>query len=98
MSEERHIWFNPSSPLFDKDFPKDKRLSKISNRTTIKVSHSYLPHVKQTVSNNNIRLLHLRRMKESTQIANYVGLTVGKKKLAHLTASASLNALYIKKK
>ena len=32
--------------------------------------------------------------KNQLKIANYV--TVGKKALAHLTASASLNALYIK--
>ena len=53
--------------LIDKQFPKDKRLSKIFNRNTIKVSYSCLPNVKQTISNSNHRLLQLRRMKESTQ-------------------------------
>ena len=33
----------------------------------IKVSYSCLPNVKQTISNNNYRLLQLHRMKESTQ-------------------------------
>ena len=37
--------------LFDKHFPKNKRLSKIFDRNTIKVSYSY--NVKQTTSNNN---------------------------------------------
>ena len=53
--------------MIDKNFPKNKRLSKIFNRNTIKVSHSCLPNVKQTISNNNQRLLQLHRMKESTQ-------------------------------
>ena len=65
--------------LIDKHFPKDKRLDKIFNRNTIKVSYSCLFNVKQTISNNNHRLLQPHRMKESTQdtVANYV--TVGKK-------------------
>ena len=53
--------------LIDKHFPKNKRLSKIFNRNTIKFSYSCLPNVKQTISNNNHRLLQLHRMKESTQ-------------------------------
>ena len=53
--------------LIDKHFPKDKRLSKIFNRNTIKVNYSCLPNIKQTISNNNHRLLQLHRMKESTQ-------------------------------
>ena len=53
--------------LIDKHFPKNKKLSKIFNRNTIKVSYSCLPNVKQTISNNNHRLLQLHRMKESTQ-------------------------------
>ena len=73
-------WFNPSFninvatndaktffTLIDKHFPKNKRLSKIFNRNTIKVSYSCLPNVKQTISNNNHRLLQLQGMKESTQ-------------------------------
>ena len=73
-------WFNPPFnilwpqivaktflALIDKHFPKDKRLSKIFNRNTIKVSYSCLHNVKQTISNNNHRLLQLHRMKESTQ-------------------------------
>ena len=82
--------------IIDRHFPKDKRLSKIFNRKTLKVSYSCLPNVKQTISNNNHRLLQLHRVKESKliKIANYV--TVGKKTLAHLTASAPLVALYIK--
>ena len=53
--------------VIDKHFPKDKRLSKIFNRNTIKVSYSCLPNVKQTISNNNHRLLQQHRMKKSTQ-------------------------------
>ena len=55
--------------LIDKHFPKNKRLSKIFIRNTTKVSYSCIPNVKQTISNNNHRLLHvqLHRMKESTQ-------------------------------
>ena len=53
--------------LIDKHFPKNKRLSKIFNRNTINVSYSCLPNVKQTISNNNPRLLQVHRMKESTQ-------------------------------
>ena len=53
--------------LIDKHFPNDKKLSKIFNRNTIKMSYSCLPNVKQTISNNNHRLLQLHRMKESTQ-------------------------------
>ena len=53
--------------LIDKHFPKDKKLGKIFNRNTIKVSYSCLPNVKQTISNNNHRLLQLHRMKESSQ-------------------------------
>ena len=53
--------------LIDKDFLIDKKLSKILNRNTIKVSNSCLTNVKQTISNNNNRLLQLHRMKESTQ-------------------------------
>ena len=52
--------------LIGKHFPKDKMLSKISNRNTIKVSYSCLPNVKQTISNNNHRLPQLYRIKEST--------------------------------
>ena len=46
--------------LIDKHFPKDKRLSKTFNRNTIKVSCSFLPNVKQTISNNGHRLLRAR--------------------------------------
>ena len=53
--------------LINKHFPNDKKLSKIFNRNTIKVSYSCLPNVKQTISNNNHRLLQLHRMKESIQ-------------------------------
>ena len=73
-------WFNPPFninvatnvaktflSLINKHFPKDKKLSKIFYRNTIKVSYSCLPNVKQTISNNNHRLLQLHRMKESTQ-------------------------------
>ena len=73
-------WFNPSFninvatnfaktflTLIDKHFPKNKRLSKIFKRNTIKVSYNCLPNVKQTISNNNHLLLQLHRMKESTQ-------------------------------
>ena len=73
-------WFNPPFninvatnvaktflSLIDKHFPKDKKLSKIFNRNTIKVSHSCLANVKQTISNKNPRLLQLHRMKESSQ-------------------------------
>ena len=56
--------------LVEKHFPKNKRLSKIFNRNTIKVSYSCLPNVKQTISNNNHRLLQLYRMKESNQDSN----------------------------
>ena len=80
-TRKRNItWFNPPFninvatnvaktflSLIDKHFPKDKTLSKIFNRNTIKVSYSCLPNVKQTISNNNHRLLQLHRMKESTQ-------------------------------
>ena len=73
-------WFNPPFninvatnfaktflTLIDKHFPKNKRLSKIFKRNTIKVSYNCLPNVKQTISNNNQLLLQLHRMKESTQ-------------------------------
>ena len=73
-------WFNPPFninvatnvaktflTLSDKHFHKNKRLSKIFNRNTIKVSYSCLPNVKQTISNSNHCLLQLHRMKESTQ-------------------------------
>ena len=73
-------WFNPPFnidvatnvaktflTLIDKHFPKNKRLSKIFNRNTIKISYSCQPNVKQTISNNNHRLLQLHRMKESNQ-------------------------------
>ena len=53
--------------LIDKQFPKNKRLSKIFNRNTIKVRYSCLPNVKQTISDNNHRLLQIHRMKESNQ-------------------------------
>ena len=53
--------------LVDKHISKDKRLSKIFNTNTIKVSYSCLPNVKQTISNNNDRLLQQHIMKESTQ-------------------------------
>ena len=80
-TRKRNItWFNPPFninvatnvaktflSLIDKHFPKDKKLSKIFNRNTIKVSYSFLPNVKQTISNNNHRLLQLHRMKESSQ-------------------------------
>ena len=56
--------------LIDKHFPKNKRLSKIFNRNTIKVSYSCLHNVEQTISNNNHRLLQLHRMKDSTQESN----------------------------
>ena len=82
-------WFNPPFnmnvatnvaktflTLIDKQFPKDKRLSKIFNRNTIKVSYRCLPNVKQTISNNNHRLLQLHRMKNQLKIAKYG--TVGK--------------------
>ena len=53
--------------FIDKHFPKNKRLIKIFNRNTIKVSYSCLPNVKQTTSINNHRLLQLHRIKESNQ-------------------------------
>ena len=107
-TRERNItWFNPPFninvatnvaktflSLIDKHFPKDKTLSKIFNRNTIKVSYSCLPNVKQTISNNNHPLLQLHRMKESSQESKLCNCR--QKALAHLTASASLNALYIK--
>ena len=40
--------------LIDKHFPRNKMLSKIFNRNTIKVSYSCLPNVKQTISNKTI--------------------------------------------
>ena len=102
-------WFNPPFninvatnvakiflTLIDKHFPKNTKLSKIINRNTIKVSYSCLPNVKQTISNNNHRLLQLHRMKESTQDNKPCNRRQKKKPLAHLTANASLNALYIK--
>ena len=78
--------------LIDKHFHKDKKLSKTFNRNTIKVSYSCcIPYVKQTISNNNNRLLLLHK------IANNV--TVGKKKLLPTRrASTSLNALCIKQR
>ena len=45
--------------LFDKHFPKDKRLSKIFNKNSIKISQSCLPISKCTISINNNRLLQL---------------------------------------
>ena len=105
--KQKIIWFNPPFninvatnvsktflTLIDKHFPKDKRLSKIFNRNTIKVSYSFLPNVKQTIYNNNHRLLQLQRMKQSTQDSKLCNCR--QKALALLTASASLNALYIK--
>ena len=78
--KRKTIWFNPPFNInvatnvaktfrtfIDKHFPKDKRLSKIFNRNTIKVSYSCLPNVKQTISNNSHRLLQLHRKRESTQ-------------------------------
>ena len=53
--------------LIDKHSSNNKRLSKIFNRNTIKVSYSCLLNVNQTISINNHRLLQLHRMKESTQ-------------------------------
>ena len=50
--------------LIDKHFPKNKRLSKLFNRNTTKVSYNCVPNVKQTMSSNNHRLLQLHRMKE----------------------------------
>ena len=47
-------------PLHDrKHFPKNNKMCKIFNRNTIKVSYSCLPNVKQTISNNNNRLLQI---------------------------------------
>ena len=50
--------------LIDKHFSKDVGLGKFFNRNTMKVSYSCLPNVKQTIRNNNDRLLQLHRMKE----------------------------------
>ena len=55
--------------LIDKHFPENKKLSEIFNRNTIKISYGCLPNVKQTISNNNHRLLQLLRMKESAQVS-----------------------------
>ena len=73
-------WFNPPIninvatniaktflALIDKHFPKNKRLSEIFHRNTIKVSYSCLPNVERIISNKNHRLLQLHRMKKSTQ-------------------------------
>ena len=73
-------WFNPPFninvatnvakiflSLIDKHFRKNNKLCKIFNRNTIKVSYSYLPNVKQTLSNKNNRLLQIHREKESPQ-------------------------------
>ena len=56
-----------SLSVIDKHFPKNKRLNKIFNRNTIKVSYSCLPNIKQTISNDNHRLLQMHRVKKSTQ-------------------------------
>ena len=69
--------------FIDKHFPKYKRLSKIFDRNTIKVSYRCLTNVKQTISNNNHRLLQLHRMKEPTQDSKLSS----KKTLAHMKAS-----------
>ena len=54
--------------LIDKHFPKNKRISKILNRNTTKVSYNCLPNIKQTIYKHNHRLLQLHRMKKkSTQ-------------------------------
>ena len=82
--------------LIDKHFARNKRLSNIFNRNTIKVSYSCLPNVKKTISNNNHRLLPLHRNKESTQDRKLFNCRQKKTTFAHLTASASLNMLYIK--
>ena len=79
--------------LIDKHFPKNKSLTKIFKRNTIKAS-CCLPNVKQTISNNNHRLVQLHKMKESTQFSKLCNCR--QKTLAHLMANASLNALYIK--
>ena len=81
--------------VIDKHFPKDKRLSKIFNRNTIKVSYSYLPNVKQKISNNNYLLLQLHRKKESIQDSKICNCRQ-KKTIAHLTASASLKSIVYK--
>ena len=104
IRKRKITWFNPSFninvatnvaktflTLIDKHFPKNKRLCKIFNRNTIKVSYKCLPNVKQTISNNNHRLLQLHRMKELTQDSKLCNCR--QKTLAHLTANASLNAL-----
>ena len=66
--------------LIDERFPKDKRLRKIFNRNTIKVSNSCLPNVKQTISNNKppLTTTYCTEWRNQLKIANYV--TVGKKK------------------
>ena len=103
-TRKRNItWFNPPFninvatnvaktflSLIDKHFPKDKKLSKIFNRNTIKVSYRCLPNVKQSPI-TTIAYCNCTERKNHLKIANYV--TVGKKALAHLMASASLNAL-----
>ena len=80
MMKRNITWFSPpfninvatySAKTFlsltDKHLPKDKKLSKIFNRNTTKVSYSCLSNVKQTVANNNHRSLQLHRKKESIQ-------------------------------
>ena len=105
-TRERNItWFKPPFninvatnvaktflSLIDKHFPMDKKLNKIFNRKTIKVSYSCLPNVKQFPI-TTIAYCNCTEWKNQLKIANYI--TVGKKTLAHLTASASLNALYM---
>ena len=92
-TRKRNItWFNPPFninmatnvaktflSLIDKHFPNEKKFSKIFNKNTIKVSYSCLPNVKQTISNNNHRLLQLHKMKESSHNQEtYIGLTENK--------------------
>ena len=76
--------------FIDEHFRKDKKSSKIFNRNTIKVSYNCLPNVKQTIFNNKHSLLQLHRIKESTQDSKLCNCR--QKALAHLMASASLNA------
>ena len=105
-------WFNPPFninvatnvaktvlTLIDRHFPKDKKFSKIFDGNTIKVSYSCLPKVKRIISNNNNCSLQLHRMKKWYQDRKLCNCRQKKKKtttLTHLTASASLNAIYIK--
>ena len=64
----------------DKHFPRTRKLSKIINKNTVKVSYTCMPNFKQAIINHNRRLLQ-DRIKTNPQAKKFATAEIEKNAL-----------------